>query len=44
LGGTLEIESSAQGTLVRASLPASHAALLELQQDGVQKSPCTNAA
>jgi PAS domain S-box-containing protein len=44
LGGSLEIESSAQGTLVRASLPASHAAMPELQQDGVQKSPCTNAA
>lgn len=44
LGGTLEIESSAQGTLVRASLPASHAAMVEPQQDGAGKSPRTNAA
>jgi PAS domain S-box-containing protein len=44
LGGTLEIESNAEGTLVRASLPASHTATVEAQQDGVQRSPCSSNA
>jgi PAS domain S-box-containing protein len=44
LGGTLEIESNAQGTLVRASLPASQTAIVQLQQDGVQKSSCSSSA
>jgi PAS domain S-box-containing protein len=44
LGGTLEIESNALGTLVRASLPVSQTATVELQQDGEQKSPCSTSA
>lgn len=40
LEGILDIESGPKGTLVRASIPASDRAIIEVDQNGQQQSPC----
>ena len=43
LEGTFEIESGSTGTLVRASIPASDQATVEVDPNGKQQSPCAAA-